>query len=103
MILATKASKKGSTFLKYKGKPLVRNGRTLYYGNMYDKYVIMMQIVNMEKVKGEEVAGKVQVQLLSTEANVQVKDRVIKGIEKNGLYNAIDIGSIWLERALKAE
>ena len=31
-------------FFSYKGFPLVRNKDTIYYGNMYDKYVIMMQI-----------------------------------------------------------
>ena len=31
-------------FLMYKGKPLVRNGDTIYYGNMSDDFVIMMRI-----------------------------------------------------------
>ena len=30
-------------FLTYKGKPLVRQGNTIYYGDMADDYVIMMQ------------------------------------------------------------
>ena len=29
-----------------------------------------------------------------------MKDRIVKKSEKVGLYNAMDIGSIWLERAL---
>ena len=32
-------------FLTYKGKPLVRQGNTIYYGDMADDYVIMMQIL----------------------------------------------------------
>ena len=35
------AAKKKSEFLTYKGKPLVRKGNTLYYGNMSDKFVVM--------------------------------------------------------------
>ena len=31
-------------FFQYKGKPLVRCGDTLYYGDMKDKYVIKMMI-----------------------------------------------------------
>jgi hypothetical protein len=95
--------KKGTqkeTFLTYKGKPLVRCGNTLYYGNMTDKYVVMMQILNSKESKGENMAGTVQVQLMYTDPDIRARDRVIKRTEKDGLYNAIDIGSIWLERAL---
>ena len=38
------AEKEKQDFLTYKGKPLVRNGDTIYYGNMSDDYVIMMRI-----------------------------------------------------------
>ena len=46
------------------------------------------------------VADQIQVQLLSTDPEVRMKDRILKKSEKNGLYNAMDIGSIWLERTL---
>ena len=38
------AENKKSEFFTYKGRPLVRNKDTLYYGDMSDNYVIMMQI-----------------------------------------------------------
>jgi hypothetical protein len=87
-------------FLTYKGRPLVRSGNILYYGNMYDKYVVMLQVMNQRKVKDQDVAGTVSVQLMSTDEDLRARDRIIKKTEKDGLYNAIDIGSIWLERAL---
>ena len=31
-------------YLTYKGYPLVRSGKTIYYGNAYDPFVIMIQI-----------------------------------------------------------
>ena len=40
------AEKEKQDFLTYKGKPLVRNGDTIYYGNMSDDYVIMMRITS---------------------------------------------------------
>ena len=87
-------------FLMYKGKPLVRCKDTLYYGNMSDKYVVMLRILSTKKLKDMELADRVSVQLMYTDADVRVRDRVVKTSEKEGLYNAMDIGSIWLERAL---
>ena len=88
-------------FLMYKGKPLVRSGNTLYYGDMADKCVIMMQILSTKTIKDLTVADKVQVQLLSTDPDLRMTDRILKKSEKSGLYNAMDIGAIWLERALE--
>ena len=34
------SEKQKSPFPMYRGKPLVRSGDTIYYGNMTDKYVI---------------------------------------------------------------
>ncbi len=93
-------AEKQETLLTYKGKPLVRSGKVLYYGDMAEKCVVMLQILST-KTKGDmEVADKVQVQLLLTDPEVRMKDRILKKSEKIGLYNAMDIGSIWLERTL---
>lgn len=92
-----------SPFLTYKGKPLVRNGNILYYGNMFEKFVVMLQILSTKTVKDITIADKVSVQLMSTDPDIRVRDRVIKKSEKEGLYNAMDIGAVWLERALSAK
>lgn len=89
-----------SPFLMYKGRPLVRSGNVLYYGSMAEKCVIMLQILTTKDENDLMMAEKIQVQLLSTDPNVRMKDRILKKSEKIGLYNAMDIGSIWLERAL---
>ena len=84
----------------YKGKPLVRCGKTLYYGNSYDPFVIMIQIATTKTVGDLEIADKVFVQLLNTDPTVRPRDAIVKKSEKKGLYAAMDIASIWLERAL---
>ena len=85
----------------YKGRPLVRKGNTLYYGSMAEPFVIMMQITSTKKVKELEVANKVTVQLMNTDPDVRPRERIVKKREKNGLYDAMDVGSIWLDRALQ--
>ena len=87
-------------FLMYKGRPLVRSGNTLYYGSMAEKYVIVMQVLSTKEENGMQMAEKIQIQLMLTDPEVRMKDRIVKKSEKVGLYNAMDIGSIWLERAL---
>ena len=94
------AEKKKEKSLTYKGKPLVRCGRTLYYGNPEDPFVIMLQILETKQMGDLELADKVSVQLLNTDPEVRPKDRIVKKSEKKGLYEAMDIASIWLERAL---
>ncbi len=95
------AEKKKAKFLSYKGKPLVRCGNTIYYGNMNDPYVVLLQVVSTKKVNDLDVADRVTVQLLSTDPDARPKERIIKKSEKKGLYQAMDIGSIWLDLALK--
>ena len=89
------------SFLTYKGKPLVRKGNTIYYGNMSDSFVVMLSISESHEVHGVQIADKVIVQLLNTDPNVNPLEAVTKKGEKKGLWAAMDIASVWLERALK--
>ncbi len=89
-----------ATFPTYKGRPLVRCGDTLYYGNMTDKYVIKMDIKSKKKVKDLDVADKVSVQLMLTDSSIRNRKQIVKQSEKSGLYLALDIADAWLTRAL---
>ncbi len=86
--------------LTYKGKPLVRSGNTIYYGDLSEKCVIVLQVLSTKTVNGKEIADRVSVQLLSTDNELRMKDRILKKSEKQGLYSAMDVGAIWLERTL---
>ncbi len=88
-------------FLTYKGKPLVRKGEEIYYGKMSDKYVIMLRVMNTKKIGDMEVAEKVLVQLMLTDEKVSAVERIVKKSEKVGLYSALDMASVWLEKALR--
>ena len=80
------AKKNTVKFLTYKDKPLVRNGNTIYYGNMSDPYVVMLTIMSKKPYKDTEIPDKVIVQLLSTDPDCKPRERIIKKAEKN-LYS----------------
>ena len=89
-------------FSTYKGKPLVRCGDELYYGSMDERFVIRMQIKSKKEQNDLEVADKVAIQLLCTDPDLSPRKQLVKSSEKSGLYLALDIAEVWLERALKA-
>ena len=89
--------------LEYKGQPLRRKDNIIYFGSMADKYIIMMQILETKKVEDMEVATKVSVQLQLTDPDLKSRDRVVKKSEKDSLYAAMDVASVWLERALASK
>ncbi len=90
-----------SEFLTYKGKPLVRKDNEIYYGDMSEKYVIKLEILSTKKEGDLDAADKVKVLLMLSDTELSMKSRIVKTSEKNGLYEAMDIGAIWLERELK--
>ena len=89
--------------LVYKGHPLRRKDNIIYFGSMADKYIIMMQILETKKVEDMEVATKVAVQLQLTDPELKSRDRVVKKSETNSLYAAMDVASVWLDRALASK
>lgn len=78
-------------FFTYKGYPLVRKGKELYYGNMGDEFVIWIQILAAENMGDIKTATRVRLYKISTEQNIPVKNT-----EKSSLYAALDIAYAWL-------
>ncbi len=86
--------------LTYKGHPLMRKDNLVYYGSMADQYIVILQILDTKDFQDLSLATKVSVQLQLTDQTVRPKDRVVKKGEKDGFYTALDVGCVWLERAL---
>ena len=91
------------TILTYKGRPLMRKDNLVYYGSMADSHIVMLQILETKKVGDADVASKVsaELELQLTDPNVRARDRIVKKSEKDGFFTALDLGSVWLARALK--
>ena len=90
------ADKKNDIPLTYKGHPLRRKDNLIYY-------IIALQVLATRKEGDMDVASKVSVQLQLTDPDLKSRDRVVKKSEKASLYDAMDVGAIWLERALSGK
>lgn len=86
--------------LMYKGHPLMRKDNLIYYGSMADSHIVMLQILETKKLGETDIATRVSVQLQLTDPAAKSRDRIVKKSEKIGLYTALDVGCVWLERAL---
>ncbi len=96
------APKKGEGLI-YKNHPLRRIDNLIYYGSMADKYIVILQVLESKDFKDVNLATKVSVQLQLTDQTVRPKDRILKKSEKDGYYTALDVGCVWLERALASK
>lgn len=94
--MATKKKK----FLTYNGKPIVRCGNRIYYGNFEDKLILVLDITETKKVNDLDVATSVLVQVMDNTGELG-KGQVFRKATRDNLYKALDIGEWWLKDALK--
>ncbi len=80
-------------FLEYKGRPLVRHERDICYGDLSANYHVYMMIMSEKEIKGELVPDKIMVQLRKNGSSMPEKNTI-----SNGLADALEIASAWLER-----
>lgn len=85
------------TYMIYKNRPLVREDNIVCYGSMDEAYFLQLIIMSEKDFKGTVVPDKVVVQIVST-----ADKKVVKQDLKDGFYNALELGIIWLERQLGA-
>ena len=94
--MADKRELVSGEYLEYKGKPLVREGHTICYGDMSEKCILILEIMSYKDVDGTSLPDKIFIQIIDSKD----PNKVIKQGEKNGLHDAFSIGLVWLERAL---
>ena len=86
-------------YLMYKDRPLVREGDTICYGDMSEKYILIMEIFGYKQENGVKVPDTVLVQVVESAD----QNKIVRQGQKNGLYEAFGYGLIWLEQALGKE
>ena len=98
--MATKKTevKAATDGMVYKGKPLLRKDDVIYYGNADDKYIIKMTVDEASKIMDLEVSSSVTVVLQTNDIPGQEKE--LKRAERDGLFEALDLGAYWLQDKL---
>ncbi len=87
----------GGKYLEYKGKPLVREGDTICYGDMEDKFILILEIMSHKKTENGELPDKILIQVVESKN----QSNIVRQGSKSGLYDAFSLGVIWLEHELK--
>jgi len=80
-------------YLEYKGKPLVRQGNEIIYGDMSDKFYIFMMIMTEKNTDNGKVPDKIMVQLFESANQALTNQKVV-----NGFKEAFEFADAWLER-----
>lgn len=80
-------------FVEYKGRPIVRQGDDIFYGDLSEKYYVYMMIMSDKKSpkSDKEVPGTIMVQLLDSQTKKPEKQKIT-----NGLAEAFEFAEAWL-------
>ena len=84
-------------YLMYQGKPLIRQDNAYVWGDMKkDRAALLLLVLSNKEVNGQQVPDNILVQVVSTDDT----QKVLKQGLKNGLFAALDIGTVWLKKEL---
>ena len=87
---------KKDQYVLYKGLPLVRDGDTICYGDLNEKYLLILNIL------GKDANDNPNMILVSI-CHSNDTNKLVKGKQtfKKNLFEALDLGRIWLEQTIK--
>ncbi|MBQ2664348.1 MAG: hypothetical protein IJH17_02920 [Clostridia bacterium] len=94
------AAAKKKKLLMYKGKPLIKCGDRIYYGNLEDKCILALDILESKDKNDIKSTTKVKVQVMDNTGEFG-KGQVYRKGERENLYKALDIGEWWLQDAIQ--
>ena len=84
-------------YLEYLGKPLVREGDTICYGDMNEKCILIMEILSYKDKDNQKLPDKIMIQIIDSKD----PNRIIRQGSYSGLHDAFGMGLSWLDQALQ--
>lgn len=85
-------------YMTYKTRPVVRNGKTIYYGSMANEYVVMMNVISDKAENDISVASEIQCYLMKTDKNLEPMKAITQQTKRENLYEALELAAAWLTR-----
>lgn len=87
--------------MTYKGRPVVRDNNKLYFGEPTNPFMIVLTVLENKQTGNTVLPSRVLVQLQNTDPALAMSgDKIVKEGERKNLYDALELGSIWLEKQL---
>ena len=77
-------------YLEYRGWPLVREDNTIIYGDMNEKCILILEIM---AYNDKDLPSKVLIQVVDSKD----PNKILRQGDKNSLYDAFNLGVIWLD------
>ena len=84
-------------YLEYRGWPLVREENTICYGDMNEKCILILEIMSYNKETN--LPDKILIQVVDSKDPT----KIIRQGAKNGLYEAFNLGVIWLDHECRKD
>ncbi len=84
--------------MTYKSRPVVRCGKTIYYGSMASPFVVMMNVLKEETQNDVPTATAIKCYLMKTDKSLNPMQAITQQSEKNSLYDALELAAAWLNR-----
>ena len=92
-------------YLMFHGKPLVRQGHMICYGNLQDRYVMMMMVLKNKEIvlggKKNQVPEKVIVQIMEKDPSNPENRNLVKQFDKGSIHDAFVIGYNYISNLQK--
>lgn len=85
------------SYFSYKERPVVRNGKTIYYGSMAQPYVVMMNVTSEEPVNDLKTASEIKCYLMKTDKSLNPMEAITKTAARPTLYEALELAAAWLK------
>ena len=82
-------------YLEYRGWPLVREENTICYGDMNEKCILILEIMTYK----DELPDKILIQVVDSKD----QSKIIRQGQGKGLYEAFNLGVIWLDHACRKD